>query len=72
LSMKVGELKLFPALRQLGTSPKSEGFGGGWEGVVSSGAACRMQIKQGTGVDAIHPIVLIANRMREVIAHDKK
>jgi len=72
LSMKVGELKLFPALRQLGTSPKSEGFGGGWEGLVSSGAACRMQIKQGTGVDAIHPIVLIANRIREVIAHDKR
>jgi len=83
LSMKVGELKLFPALRELppsalkGTSPKSEmddlndnpmftfGFGGGWEGVVvSTGAACRMQIRQGAGVEASHSIELIANWLK--------
>ncbi len=72
LSMKVGELKLFPALRKLGTSPKSQGFGGGWEGVVSSGAACRMQIRQGTGVKAVHPIMLIADLMSEAVNHAEK
>ncbi len=79
LSMKIGELKLFPKLRELtptalkGTSPKSEldvsdnnskfmfGFGGGWEGVVvSTGAACRMQIEQGTGIKARHSIMMVA------------
>jgi Fe-S oxidoreductase len=87
LSMKVGELKLFPALRTptahspsgRGTSPKSDvesshanrslavGFGGGWEGVVSTGAACRMQIQQGTGIEAEHSIVMVA---KALIAHD--
>jgi len=52
VSMKVGELKLFPSLRQ----SKAE--------VVSSGAACRMQIRQGTGVEALHPIVLVANSIK--------
>jgi Fe-S oxidoreductase len=79
LSMKVGELKLFPFLRTptahspsgRGTSPKSDmesshpyplsnvAFGGGWEGVVSTGAACRMQIKQGVGVDVVHSIEMV-------------
>jgi len=87
LSMKVGELKLFPALRTptahspsgRGTSPKSDvershanrslavGFGGGWEGVVSTGAACRMQIQQGTGIEAEHSMVMVA---KALIAHD--
>jgi Fe-S oxidoreductase len=53
LSMKVGELKLFPKIRERGTGDRAFG-------VVSSGAACRMQISQGTGVEAIHPIVLVA------------
>jgi len=57
LSMKVGELKLFPMLRQSEIeNRKSE--------IVSTGAACRMQIVQGTGVDAVHPIVLIANLLQ--------
>ncbi len=88
LSMKVGELKLFPRLRTptalAGTSTREAslrdksatesalinqkehfGFGGGREGVVvSSGAACRMQIEQGTGVKAIHPIVLVSNLLQ--------
>ena len=80
LSMNIGELKLFPRIRTLTTlkdpslksKPKEtnperhqDGFGRAWEGVVSSGAACRMQIKQGTGVDAVHPIVLVAKRIQE-------
>jgi len=70
LSMKVGE-KLFSPLRHYrDTSPKFDGtsveFGGatgvlreGREGVVCSGAACRMQvaqIAQGAGVEARHPL----------------
>ena len=47
LSMQVGELKLFPALR------KSEDV------VVGTGAACRLQMVQGTGKPAIHPMVLV-------------
>jgi Fe-S oxidoreductase len=63
LSMKVGELKLFPKIREsrvenreaveevTSISPSS---------VVSTGAACRLQIRQGTGVQAIHPVLLVA------------
>ena len=91
LSMEIGELKLFPMVRELtssvplhkSTSPKSVEkkiqkaqyqirFGGGWEGVVSSGAACRMQIRQGTGVQAVHPIVLVAQQIREWKTDDKR
>ena len=54
LSIQVGELKLFPKIREW----KVEG---GELGIVSTGAACRMQIQQGTGVDVTHSIVLIAN-----------
>ena len=74
LSMQVGELKLFPALRTpsaFGTSPKYDMkimdnnppspvvFGGGRVGVASTGAACRMQIEQGADVSAVHPILLV-------------
>ncbi|HEX5838828.1 MAG TPA: hypothetical protein VFY26_13425, partial [Anaerolineales bacterium] len=86
LSMKVGELRLFPLLKTRsasGTSPKSDikssdvnstspiGFGGDWEGVLSSGAACRMQIRQGTGVEALHPILAVAGRLKE-LSHAKE
>ncbi|HSO12152.1 MAG TPA: FAD-linked oxidase C-terminal domain-containing protein, partial [Anaerolineales bacterium] len=55
LSMRVGELKLFPAL--VPSSSKSIGFEGGRVG--ATGAACRMQIQQGTGAEAVHPIMLV-------------
>jgi Fe-S oxidoreductase len=71
VSMKVGELKLFPLLRQVGASADSEGLEGGSVGVVSSGAACRMQIQQGTGAKAIHPIVLIANLLNEAARYER-
>jgi len=53
LSMQIGELKLFPYLRELGM--RNEELG-----VVSTGSACRLQIKQGVGKDAKHPLVVIA------------
>jgi Fe-S oxidoreductase len=78
LSMKVGELKLFPAIRELVTAEStllerksstlaphaSAGVVNRQSSIISSGAACRMQIRQGTGVGAIHPIMLIANLIR--------
>lgn len=44
LSMQIGELVLFPAVRQ--ASPGTV--------VVASGTSCRHQIHDGTGVDALH------------------
>ena len=66
LSMKVGELKLFPKVREL----KIENGKAGTV-ITSSGAACRMQIRQGTGVDAIHPIMLVAKSISEK-TYDKR
>jgi Fe-S oxidoreductase len=51
LSMQVGELKLFPALRQSSIVDQT---------VVSSGSACRLQIQQGARVSAKHPLEMIA------------
>ncbi|MBL8091117.1 MAG: FAD-binding protein [Anaerolineales bacterium] len=52
LSMQIGEMKLLPQVRKMKE-----------EIVVSSGAACRMQIQHGAGVEAKHPLVV----MRDVI-----
>ena len=54
LSMRVGELKLFPALRQASASL-----------IVSSGSACRLQIKQGAQREAQHPLVLISSYLKD-------
>jgi FAD/FMN-containing dehydrogenase/Fe-S oxidoreductase len=62
LSMKIGELKLFPAVRKVGKG----------ERVASSGAACRMQIEQGTGIHAVHPIMLVVKQIREWKAYGKR
>jgi Fe-S oxidoreductase len=60
--MKVGELKLFPLLRNL----KSESAKNGTHlEVVSTGAACRMQIEQGTDVDVNHSVMLIRDRLMQ-------
>jgi FAD/FMN-containing dehydrogenase/Fe-S oxidoreductase len=59
LSMQVGELKLFPFIRALDME-KADAV------VASTGAACRMQIAQGTGVSANHPIVLVAEALRRL------
>ena len=52
LSMQVGELKLLPQIRELRKNKDFE--------IASSGSACRLQIQHGTGVDAEHPLVLVA------------
>jgi Fe-S oxidoreductase len=61
LSMKIGELRLFPVLRE-------SGVGGREVEIVSTGAACRMQIQQGTGLRAVHPILLVQKRLEGIIA----
>jgi FAD/FMN-containing dehydrogenase/Fe-S oxidoreductase len=63
LSMRVGELKLFPKIREL--EPAKSEIGNLKSTIVSSGAACRMQIRQGTDVEAIHPMLLVAYLLKE-------
>ena len=67
LSMKVGELKLFPSVRELGIENRESGAA-----IASSGAACRMQIRQGTGVKAVHPMMLIADLLSEALNHAER
>jgi Fe-S oxidoreductase len=49
LSMQIGELVLFPTVRERSSSAS----------IVASGTSCRHQIKDGTGVLAMHPIELL-------------
>jgi Fe-S oxidoreductase len=75
VSMKVGELNLFPKLRTsttlAGTSPKSDmdklhadrSSAVRCEAVVSTGAACRLQIRQGTGIQAEHSVQMITRAL---------
>ncbi len=56
LSQKVGELKLFPNIRKQIKTEDEVHF-------LSSGSACRMQIEQGTGVTAEHPLTFLARHL---------
>lgn len=49
LSMKIGELKLFPAVRK---SPETTV-------ITSNGTSCRHQILDGTGRKALHPVTVL-------------
>jgi Fe-S oxidoreductase len=53
LSMQVGALQVFPQVKAAGDSK-----------ITSTGAACRMQIIQGTGVEAEHPLILVARALK--------
>jgi FAD/FMN-containing dehydrogenase/Fe-S oxidoreductase len=59
LSMQVGELKLFPKIRELEIVNRESM-------VAGTGAACRMQIQQGVGVEAVHPILLVREALRSL------
>jgi FAD/FMN-containing dehydrogenase/Fe-S oxidoreductase len=63
LSMQVGELKLLPAIRDLENRQSSKV--NGQLTFASSGSACRLQIKQGAGVDAAHPLVMVAECLKK-------
>ncbi|MCL4742663.1 MAG: FAD-binding protein [Phycisphaerales bacterium] len=52
LSMRIGELALFPAVR---SDPGAT--------VVATGTSCRHQIKDGVGVRALHPVELLASML---------
>ena len=55
VSMQVGELALFPTVRQAEQNGNL---------VSAVGTSCRSQIADGTSVQAQHPIVMIANRLQ--------
>jgi Fe-S oxidoreductase len=56
LSMQVGELGVLPKVRQSqGENHKSH--------IVSTGAACRMQIRHGAGIRACHPLELVRDAL---------
>lgn len=54
LSMKVGELVLFPEIRKTGSGTT----------IAAAGTSCRHQIKDGTGVIALHPVEILYNAMK--------
>ena len=49
VSQQVGELVLFPAVRKLKTNHI----------IAAAGTSCRHQIKDGTSVNALHPIEIL-------------
>lgn len=49
LSMKIGEMVLFPAVRNAETGTL----------IVAAGTSCRQQILDGTGVRALHPVEIL-------------
>ncbi len=53
LSMSIGELKLFPRVRELDEA----------DVLVAPGTSCRHQTHDGTGKDALHPVELLADRL---------
>lgn len=53
LSMDIGELKLFPAVRLAEVGVR----------FTAPGVSCRAQIKDGTGATAVHPVVLLASAL---------
>jgi len=55
LSMKVGELVLFPAVRKASAEKI----------IAAPGTSCRHQIKDGTGKIALHPIQIMFNALKK-------
>ncbi len=54
VSMKIGELKLFPAVRKTLEDTI----------IAANGTSCRHQIKDGTGREAQHPVTILKNALR--------
>lgn len=53
LSMQIGEMAVFPAVRAAGPSHQ----------IVAAGVSCRTQIASGTGHEVLHPVSLIAESL---------
>jgi Fe-S oxidoreductase len=62
LSMKIGELALFPAVRAL--PPDAY--------IVADGFSCRTQIKDGTGRSALHMAELLLLALRDAAQHNRE
>lgn len=56
VSMKIGELSLFPAVRTASGAT-----------VAAPGTSCRHQIRDGTGVEALHPVEILARALTPAI-----
>lgn len=54
ISMQIGELKLFPAVRKCDMEVI----------IAANGTSCRHQIKDGTGREAQHPVTILKNAMK--------
>jgi Fe-S oxidoreductase len=54
ISMAMGELRLFPTIRQAETTAV----------IAASGFSCRSQIKHGTGREALHPAQILRRALR--------
>jgi Fe-S oxidoreductase len=54
LSVQIGEQRLLPAVRE---APDAL--------IVASGVSCREQIEHGTGRHALHPIEVLAARLKK-------
>jgi FAD/FMN-containing dehydrogenase/Fe-S oxidoreductase len=55
VSMKIGELKLFPSVRKLPGNTI----------IVANGTSCRYQILDGTDRKALHPVTVLKNALRK-------
>jgi FAD/FMN-containing dehydrogenase/Fe-S oxidoreductase len=56
LSMQIGEMKLLPKIREQRLENRELT-------IASSGAACRIQIQHGAGVETFHPLILIRDAL---------
>ena len=54
ISMQIGELVLFPAVREAGTNTL----------IAAPGTSCRHQIKDGTGRKAMHPVEILYSALK--------
>jgi Fe-S oxidoreductase len=55
LSMKIGELVLFPAVRQASSDTL----------IAAAGTSCRHQVKDGTAKKALHPVEILWEALLE-------
>jgi FAD/FMN-containing dehydrogenase/Fe-S oxidoreductase len=55
LSMKIGEMVLFPAIRNAASGSV----------VTAAGTSCRQQIADGTGVHALHPVEILYQAVKQ-------
>ncbi len=60
LSMQIGELKLFPRIRE-------EAARASEVEVVAPGMSCRSQIRDGTGATASHPVMMLAEALADQV-----